>query len=130
MTGPTERMEGRKGKVDMESNCRAENKNWRHRKEFVTHVRVFAKIYNLQRDIMTASEVAVTGWGATQYTELRKFRLLTFDLKVRLSAISREEFFPEQEGKERRTPREGFSLSLYNVTSKVKVWLTFTAASQ
>lgn len=47
----------------------------------------------------------MTCCGATQYTDVRKFRLLSFDLKVRLSAISREEFFPEQEGKERRTPR-------------------------
>lgn len=98
-------MPGGKGPGDKKSNCGMDNKNCSNRKEFVTHVRVFAKIYSLQRGIMTgASEVAVTGWGATQYTELRKFRLLSFDLKVRLSAISREEFFPEQEGNERRTP--------------------------
>lgn len=43
---------GRKGEVDMKSNCRSDNIT-RRRRKFVTCVRVFAKIYNLRRGIMT-----------------------------------------------------------------------------
>lgn len=53
LTSPTEKVQGRKGEVDVKSNCRTGNKKRRHRKEFVTYVRVFAKLYNLQRGIMT-----------------------------------------------------------------------------
>lgn len=74
----------------MKSACGTDNKNRRHREEFGEIICKNLQFVEGHHD--GASEVAVAGWGATQHTELRKFRLLSLDLKVRLSATSRRRF--------------------------------------
>lgn len=109
------REEKEKKRYDMKSACGTDKKNRTHREEFGEII--CKNLQFVERHHDGASEAAVAGWGATQHTELRKFRLLSLDLKVRLSATSRRRF-----SRTRGAGAQDSPLTTLNSWSRPKLW--------
>lgn len=129
LTGPPEGMQGRKGEEEIRyEKCLRDRQQKQNTQGRVREI-ICKNLQFVERHHDGASEVAVAGWGATQHTELRKFRLLSLDLKVRLSATSRRRFSRTRGAGAQDSPLTtlnswsrpkpwDFSLALYSVTPR------------